>query len=129
MKDKPIKQKTGTPVWTSEMEEADERGDEAGVYAALEKMRELKASAGQLEDQLFDYTQQSWGWAIKVLKWKDEDHAEFRGIGYGIKKATVLLLKMESGKVGRYKVELVRYESDPPDSWLADVIWDGYQDE
>lgn len=80
------------------------------------------------EGREIDYTSQGWGHAIGMMRGN-----VWMGHGYRpghppscIRVGDVLLVRMESGKVGRYEVEAIEYFRDPPDMWQATVRHAGY---
>lgn len=72
-----------------------------------------------------DYTSQGWGHAIGMM---DGD----RWMGHGpagrprMRSGDVILVRMQSGRRGRYAIERIEYFRDPPDMWKASVRFDGY---
>jgi hypothetical protein len=75
-----------------------------------------------------DYTEQFWGHAISSFHKKSDTVLSMMGHGDGIKKGDLLTMKMQSGRIGKFKVLTVSYFSDPSDMWQLDAEFQGYQE-
>lgn len=73
-----------------------------------------------------DYTTQSWGHELLQVSQNKNGTLSMMGHGVGIKKNDTLLMKMNSGRVGRLKVRAVSYLQEPADMWTVTAKLEGY---
>ncbi len=65
-----------------------------------------------------DYTTRGWGHDYTATPIDGGLKLDMAGWGYGLRAGDYLLLKNGTGS-SRYKIEALRYKSDPPDMWFA----------
>lgn len=73
-----------------------------------------------------DYTKQCWGHAISQVSQNKNGTLNMMGHGTGIKKNDTLTMKMNSGRIGQFKVMSVSYLQDPADMWTMNAKFEGY---
>lgn len=70
----------------------------------------------------WDYTVQGWGHSFTPSN----------GAGFGnraISRGDEILLKMRSGRIGRYRIDSIRWCGDPPDMFFAKTTHVGYKED
>jgi hypothetical protein len=75
-----------------------------------------------------DYTQQGWGHDIAQVSRNANGTLSIMGHGSDIKKNDTLTMKMNSGRVGQFKVQAISYYQDPPDLWNMTAEFVDYTD-
>lgn len=77
-----------------------------------------------------NYINQHWGWALHMINTTDNGKTyTLCGHGIGIEKGDFILMKMESGKIGKFKIMEIKYFSDPYDMWSGKIRPIGYVEE
>lgn len=79
-----------------------------------------------------DFTSMGWGWTFFL--WDGERRGQddpakgmkFTGHGHGLREGDAVLLQMESGRVGRWRLSKVEYMRDPTDMFFATAALEGY---
>jgi hypothetical protein len=83
-----------------------------------------------------DYTASCWGHAIgmkdgptatnPIGRWMG--HGPLRGFEFGgrMQAGDRIVVMMQSGKRGAFRIDAIDYFRDPPDMWSATVRFDGY---
>ena len=79
----------------------------------------------QKETREHDFTHSKWGWSI--AKVYDDDTAI--GHGLGILSGDTILLRMASGRVGRWRVQEIDYYLDPRDMFKVKIQPLGYKED
>lgn len=62
-----------------------------------------------------------------TINWFDFKNMKIHGWKTGLKKGDEIQSNMESGKAGRFKIQSIKYMSDPQDQFFAVVKWIGYK--
>lgn len=77
------------------------------------------------EPQTHDYgpDRRYWGHDYYFTPTGDGKHGRLYGWGHGLLEGDYILLDDKHGGTTRYKLENVRYESNPSDMWFADAIF------
>jgi hypothetical protein len=83
------------------------------------------------DQKVHDYTRQGWGHTLGSFKWDQVEPGVFKvdGFGLGVQTKDLVRLGMQSGKVARFEVLEIRYESNPKDMFWATIGFIGYEDE
>ena len=83
------------------------------------------------EGDEFDYTNQYWGHAFSCT----QEYGTYIKYGYGFHRnsrridvGSVLLLKTQSGRIGRYVVLNIEHEWNPKDMFWAYVVCIGHKE-
>jgi hypothetical protein len=81
-----------------------------------------------------DFREHLWGWHFSTWEFdrsRDPSIApgpKFYGHGYGLAVGDTVILKMESGRDGRWRINELKYCSDPPDMFWARATLKEYVD-
>ena len=71
-----------------------------------------------------DYRRRHWGHDFTFTPLEDGLSGKMHGWGLGIDEGDFLLLPTPNGGSTRYRVMVIRYETNPPDMWHATVRFD-----
>lgn len=78
----------------------------------------MKATEGRTND----YTVRGWGHDYTFDPVDNGQRGRMMGWGHGIEPGDYLILPADPGTT-RYRVKSIRYFSDPPDMWSAEVVF------
>lgn len=84
--------------------------------------RSLRARGARTSPKTHDYTVQGWGHSMSQFKPSDQDDTlEAMGFGLDVQVGDLVLLRMKSGRIGRFEVLDIRYEDNPRDMFWVTI--------